>query len=111
MYYLYGKPIGYFLSLAPFQLRELLFIKGFPKGKQLVAYFKKEKQSEQMVLSLIQSGGKALDCLLKSGNFDKTTQVCDLLNKKMKSGEISTELYYLGFDEQKINRNNKIRVI
>lgn len=97
--------------MAPFQLRELLFIKGFPKGKQLVAYFKKEKQSEQMVLSLIQSGGKALDCLLKSGNFDKTTQVCDLLNKKMKSGKISAELYSLGFNEPEVNRNNRIRVI
>lgn len=111
LYYLYGKPIGYFLSLAPFQLRELLFIKGFPKGKQLVAYFKKEKQSEQMVLSLIHSSGKALDCLLKSGNFDKTTQVCDLLNKKMKSGKISAELYSFGFNEPEVNRNNRIRVI
>lgn len=109
--YLYGKPIGYFLSLVTFQLRELLFIDGFPKGKKLAAYFKKEKQSEQMVLSLIQSGGKARDCLLKSGNFDKTTQVCDLLNKKMKSGEISAELYSLGFNEPEVNRNKKIRVI
>ncbi len=111
--YLHEKPVKQLTDMSSYEIRQLklLYIPSYPKGKQLVEYFKKEKQSEQMVLTLIQIGGKARDCLLKSGNFDRTTQVCDLLNKKMKSGEISTELYYLGFDEQKINLNNKIRVI